>query len=138
MPSPTIVSPLTARTCIRHVVRLSGIVTSTPAMPSALVVIWAPQYAVFRKSWRARSMASPPPAAPPFEPCSASATTSFQRFAEIDIDDAVLTPIPRSNQKARNPSGPRSSWSDSTALSTTATETSDRTPAPVWSVTRMA
>ena len=52
VPSPTIVLPLMARACMRQVVRLSGIFTSTDAVPSAFVTTCALQYAVLRKSWR--------------------------------------------------------------------------------------
>ena len=63
-PSPTIESPLIARACRRHVVRLSGIRTSTNAVPSSLVTSWAAQNAVFRKSWRTCCCASPLPPLP--------------------------------------------------------------------------
>ena len=43
VPSPTIVSPLIARACRRQVVRLSGMTTSTPALPSSLVTSCASQ-----------------------------------------------------------------------------------------------
>ena len=135
VPSPTIVSPLIARACIRHVVRLSGIFTSTLAVPSALVTTWALQYAVLRKSCRTCCPMRP---LPPLPCLGASAMASFHRSTDTAIDDPVVTLSPRSNQKARKPSGPRSSCSDSTALSTTATETSDRTPLPALSVTLMS
>ena len=64
--------------------------------------------------------------------------TSFQRSTDTAIDDPVATESPRSNQNAWRPSGPRSSWSESTALSTTATESSERTPLPLRSVTLIA
>ena len=135
VPSPTIVSPLTARTCIRQVVRLSGIFTSTVAVPSSFVVSCALQYAVFRKSCRVFDRARPLPV---FCPRAASATASLYRSTDTDIDDAVFTLSPRSNQNAWRPSGPRSSASASTALSTTLTETSERTPRPSLFVTLMS
>ena len=135
VPSPTIVSPLIARACMRQVVRLSGIFTSTLAVPSSLVVICALQYAVLRKSCRSCCVARP---LPPLPCLGSSATTSFHRSTETAIDEPVVTPRPRSNQNARRPSGPRSSCSASTARSTTATESSLRTPLPFRSVTLMS
>ncbi len=133
--SPTRMSPLTARTCIRQVVRLSGIVTATDAFPSSSVTSCASQYAVLRNCWRRRGSSRPPP---PLPPADGSVITSFDRSIETDSEEPVATPKPRSNQKARSPVVERSLVSDSTALSTTATDNSERTPRPVWSLTSMS
>ena len=93
---------------------------------------------MLRKSCRTLPGAPLPLPLPPLPCLGASAIASFQRSIEVAREDDVFTPSPRSYQNACRPSGPRSSWSESTALSTTATETSARTPVPVWSVTLMA
>jgi hypothetical protein len=137
VPSPTIVSPLMARACMRQVVRSSGMATSTVAVPSSFVTSCADQYAVLRKSERVFPLSAPEPA-PPLPTRGSSATMSFQRSSDTPIDEFVETARPRSNQNARSPSGPRSSARLSTALSTTATDTSERTPFPLVSVTLIA
>ena len=135
VPSPTLVSPLTARTWIRQVVRSSGIVTWTDAVPSSFVTSCALQWATFLNSLRGRSPLNP---APPLPWPAISRVRSFARSMETDIDDPVVTARPRSNQNALMPSGPRSSSRESSALSTTATDSSERTPVPVWSLTAMS
>ena len=88
-----------------------------------------------RKSLRGCVVTRPLPPLPTPAAPKPIAIVSLYRSIDTAIDDAVFTASPRSNQKARSPSGPRSSWSASTALSMTATDTSARTPLPLLSVT---